>query len=84
MKVAGGTVHPPPIPPTPPYQHWTAVSICMCPLPDSDYRMGRDVWLHIAGVGYPGLVLAWLLPVLALLGLTCSVQVDGFHRGFRA
>ena len=56
----------------------------MGPLPDSDYRMGRDVWLHIAGVGYPGLVLAWLLPVLALLGLTCIVHVDGFHRGFRA
>ena len=58
--------------------------ICMGPLPDSDYRMGRDVWLHIAGVGYPGLVLAWLLPVLALLGLTWIVHWDGFHRGFRA
>ena len=56
----------------------------MRPLQDSDYRVGSEVWWHIAGVGYPGLVFAWLLPVLALLGLTGIVHGDGFHRGFRA
>ena len=40
--------------------------------------------LHIDGVCYPGLVLAWLLPALALLGLAWIVHWDGFHRGFRA
>ena len=53
-------------------------------VPGKDYNTERGVWLHSAGVGYPGLVLAWLLPVLALLGLTCIVHWDGFHRGFRA
>ena len=34
--------------------------------------------MHIIGVGYPGLVLVWLLPVMALLGLII------FRLGFMA
>ena len=48
------------------------------------FHYGREVDLHIDGVCYPGLVLAWLLPALTLLGLTWIVHWDGFHRGFRA
>ena len=48
------------------------------------FYYGRGVDLHTAGVRYPGLVFAWLLPVLALFGLTWIVYWDGFHRGFHA
>ena len=57
----------------------------MGPSPLSEYRMGRERWWHIAGVGYPGLVFAWLMPVLALLGLTglCMgmVSIGAFGPG---
>ena len=49
-----------------------------------DSTMGEGWICTLLGCGTPAWCFAWLLPVLALLGLTWLVHGDGFHRGLLA